>query len=165
MGGAMATVMGIALIALGACVLVSPVATGTITVIMIGMLMAAAGIAEFIGAFRAGSRLARASWLLAGFVTAVCGVLLAAHPIMGLGFLTALLALYFLADGAVKIAGAVKFAGHRLWLACGGALSLLLSYLISANWPLSGGWAIGILVGINLIYTGILVLVMGEVLV
>lgn len=157
----MAMFMGIVLIILGVCILAAPVVAGTVTVMLVGGLMAVAGLVECVRALRT-TGLSRVTWLLVGLATLLCGVLVIAHPILGLGFLTILLAVYFFADGFMKIAAAFNLAVFRGWFIISGLLSFLLAYLIWSNWPLSGGWAVGVLVGINFIFTGIMALVVGE---
>lgn len=158
----MAIFMGIVLIVLGFCVLAAPVIAGTVTVIIVGGLMAIAGLVECVRAFRTAAAFSRVIWLLVGLITLLCGVLVMAHPILGLGFLTILLAIYFFIDGFTKIVAAFNLAAFRGWFIMSGLLSFLLAYLIWSNWPLSGGWAVGVLVGINFIFTGILAIVVGE---
>ena len=67
-----------------------------------------------------------------------------------------LLAIFFWADGAMRIV--LSFQARPLrgwgWILFGGVLSVLLGFLIFRNWPLSGAWAVGTLVGIDLLYTG-----------
>ena len=158
----MATLMGIVLIILGGCILAAPLVAGTVTVLLVGGLMAIAGLVEFFHAFRTTASLARVIWFLVGFTTFLCGALVMAHPILGLSFLTILLVIYFFADGLMKITAAFHFAAYRGWFIANGLLSFLLAYLIGSNWPLSGGWAVGVMVGINFIFTGILALAVGE---
>jgi uncharacterized membrane protein HdeD (DUF308 family) len=158
----MAIVMGIVMIVLGFCILAAPVVAGEVTVMVIGGLMAIAGLVECIRALQMVSVSSRITWLLVGLATLLCGVLVVAHPILGLGFLTILLAVYFFADGFMKLVGAFSFAAHRMWFVFSGLLSFLLAYLIWINWPFSGGWAVGILVGVNFIFTGILALAAAE---
>lgn len=158
----MAMFMGIVLIILGVCVLAAPVVAGTVTVMLVGGLMAIAGLVECARAFRTAAALSRVTWLLVGLATLLCGVLVIAHPILGLGFLTILLAVYFFADGFTKIVAAFNLVAFRGWFIMSGLLSFLLAYLIWSNWPLSGGWAVGVMVGINFIFTGILALAVGE---
>ncbi len=158
----MATLMGIVLIILGVCILAAPIVAGVVTVMMVGILMAVAGLVECVHAFRTPGALPRVIWLLVGLVTLICGVLVMAHPIFGLSFLTILLTIYFFTDGLTKIAAAFHFSAFRGWFITNGLLSFLLAYFIGANWPLSGGWAIGVLVGINLIFTGAMVLAVGR---
>ncbi len=158
----MAILMGIVLIILGVCILAAPIIAGVVTVMTVGILMAVAGLVECVHAFRITVTLSRIIWLLVGLATLLCGALVIAHPIFGLSFLTILLTIYFFTDGLTKVAAAFHFAGFRGWFITNGLLSFLLAYLIGANWPLSGGWAIGVLVGINLIFTGAMVLAVGK---
>ncbi len=158
----MATLTGIALIILGLCVLVAPIAAGAVTVMLVGGLMGVAGLFECVHAFRTTVPLSRVIWLLVGIVTLLCGVLVAVHPILGLSFLTMLLVIYFLADGLVKIFAAFNFSVYRGWFIGNGIFSFLLAYLLGANWPLSGGWAVGVLMGLNLIFTGMMALAVGK---
>jgi membrane protein HdeD len=158
----MSIFMGILLIILGIMILGAPVVAGMASVMAIGAIMIIAGIIELVKAFKAGPAIPKVVWLLVGLVTALSGVLVLAHPIFGLGFLTLLLAVYFFTDGIVKIGAAFRYDAGRAWFVSSGILSFILAYLIWINWPLSGGWAIGVLVGINFIVTGILMLTLGE---
>ena len=158
------TFAGVFLIILGVCMLAVPVFFGALVVMLAGVIMTAAGIVECVFSFQAFTRLSRITWLLVGLVTLICGVLVLAHPVLGLGFLTILLAAYFLIDGFMKLGSAMKRDAYRGWFLTSGLLSLLLAYLIWANWPLSGGWAIGVLMGVNFIFTGVMTLVVGEAL-
>ena len=154
----MVTVMGIALIILGAIILATPVLAGIVSVIIIGAMMIIAGLVQCARGFHGISVMSRLTWVIIGVVTLVCGIFVIAHPIFGLGFLTLLLAIYFFVDGIVKLGASFKYTYGRGWLIASGILSMLLAYLIWINWPLSGGWAIGVLVGINFIFTGIVTL-------
>ena len=155
-------VMGIVLMVIGFCILAAPVAAGAVTVMIVGGFMVIAGLVECFHAIRKKTTLSRVTWLLVGLVTLICGVLVLAHPILGLSFLTILLAVYFFTDGFMKIAAAFNFAAHRGQFIFSGILSFVLAYFIWSNWPLSGGWAIGVLMSINLIFTGILMIAIGD---
>jgi len=157
----METFMGIILMILGVCVLAAPVVAGAVTVMIVGYLMVIAGFMECYHALRTTTGLSRLIWLLMGLITLICGILVMAHPILGLSFLTILLAVYFFTDGFMKIVAALNFVAHRSRFIINGILSFILAYLIWSSWPLSGGLAVGILIGINLISTGILVLAVG----
>lgn len=158
----MAIVMGIALVVLGILILAAPVVAGVVSVMLIGSMMIVAGLVECARAVKAQSAILRLTWIVVGLITLLCGALVLAHPLLGLGFLALLLAVYFCADGIVKLAAAFRHAAARGWFIASGILSLVLAYIIWANWPVSGGWVVGVLIGINLIFTGILTLVVGE---
>lgn len=158
----MAVIMGIILIVLGAMMLSAPVVAGMASVLMIGSIMIIAGIAEIMKGVNTVSGMSKAFWILVGVLTILCGAIVCAHPIFGLGFLTLLLAIYFFTDGVVKIGAAFKYSVRKAWFVTSGILSFILAFIIWSNWPLSGGWVVGVLVGVNFVTTGILTLVAGE---
>ncbi|NIO42670.1 MAG: HdeD family acid-resistance protein, partial [Burkholderiales bacterium] len=79
------------------------------------------------------------------------------HPLLGLTFLTLLLVVYFLIEGIWKVIASFRYrpATGWLWLLISGVISLVLGWLIWMQWPISGMWAVGVLVGVNLLSTGI----------
>jgi len=87
----------------------------------------------------------------------VSAIFVFVHPLLGLGLLTFILVAYFVADGLWKVIAAFRnmSAPGWLWLLVSGALSLLLALLIWRDWPVSGLYAVGVLVGVNLLSTGI----------
>ena len=158
----MAMILGIALIVLGILILAAPIVAGVVSVMVVGSVMIIAGIVECVRAIKAQSAISRVTWILVGLITLICGALVIAHPLLGLGFLTLLLAVYFCADGIVKLGVAFRHPAARGWFITSGILSLILAYIIWSNWPVSGGWVIGVLIGINLVFTGILTIAVGE---
>jgi uncharacterized membrane protein HdeD (DUF308 family) len=101
--------------------------------------------------FRQGSLI-----FLFGGITALAGATVVARPLFGLATITMVLLVYFLVDGISTVV-----SGWRLrpepgsgWMIFGGATSILLGVLLLAKWPLSGAWAVGVLVGIRLVMRG-----------
>ena len=86
------------------------------------------------------------------------------QPGMALASLTLVLAIYFLVDGLVMLFAAfsVKPARGWGWLLFNGIITLLLGLLIFGQWPLSGAWAIGILVGVRLLFAGMTMIALGS---
>jgi uncharacterized membrane protein HdeD (DUF308 family) len=78
------------------------------------------------------------------------------RPLFGLASLTLVLAAYFLVDGIFEIIAAFQIKPKKGWgwVLFSGIAAFLLGYLIWSQWPLSGGWAIGVLVGVNLLLSG-----------
>ena len=152
------TTFGIIAIILGILAMVAPVITGLSIALLLGLLVVVGGIVRLVWAFQAGS-LGEGilKFLLAG-LTLVCGMLLVANPLFASGFLTILLALYFIVDGVSEIA--VGMGSKRGWFIFAGAVSILLGVLLWAQFPLSGAWALGILLGLKLIFIG-LIMIMG----
>ena len=81
-----------------------------------------------------------------------------ARPLAGVLTLTMVLIAFFILEGITAIVIAVQHRDHlRSWgrILFSGIIDLLLAYLIWAGWPSSAGWAIGLLVGINMIFFGL----------
>ena len=157
------TAFGIISILVGIASIAAPLVTGVSIVVMVGVFVIAVGILRMMWAFGAGSF---GSGLLAfaiGGLTLLCGLSLVSNPIFAFGFLTVLIAVYLLADGVAEIAGAFRLAPEsgRLWMIVGGILSILLGIMMWEQYPLSGGWAIGIFLGIKLLSIGFAILMVG----
>jgi len=91
-----------------------------------------------------------------GGLTVVAGLLVIAHPLAGLKFLTLLLIAYFVVEGLVQIAHAFSLrpiSGWG-WTLFSGIVSLLLGIMLWRQWPLSGAWAVGVLIGVRILFTG-----------
>jgi len=152
--------LGIVLIVLGMAAIVTPAAAGSAVVVVIGIILLGAGVAAAIRGLQGDTAMEKVLGLVVGVVTALAGVAVLANPLFGLGLLTLLLAGYFLVDGACKVVVSFRFrpASGWTWLLLSGAVSLLLGALIWSQWPMSGLWAVGVLVGLNLISTGLAML-------
>lgn len=162
-GGGRLTLFGILTIIVGVLAMAAPGVTGLSITILVGSLMLVAGIFRLIWAFRAESFGQGLFKFLIGGITLVAGILVLANPILGLTTLTLLLAAYFVVDGIFEILGAfqVKPATGWGWLLFGGIVSLLLGVMIWRQYPLSGVWAIGILVGVKLLMAGLGMVMLG----
>ena len=155
------TWLGWAVLVLGLLAIVSPLTAGKATVILVGLILLIAGLAQLLAAFRADqSGSSRVLTAMLGAITAVAAVFVLAHPLLGLRFLTFLLVAYLVCEGFWKIIVSLRsmHAAGYLWLLASGILSLLLGLLIWQQWPLAGTSAVCILVGVNLVGTGIALL-------
>ena len=154
------TWVGIALIVLGIAAILTPATAGGAVVVVIGLILLAAGVAAGIRGLQAATAMEKVLGLVVGVVTTLTGIAMLVHPLFGLSLLTLLLAGYFLADGVCKVVVSFRFrpASGWLWLLASGAISFLLGVLIWSQWPMSGLWAVGVLVGLNLISTGLALL-------
>jgi len=157
MGGKTLMLLGIILCLLGLVVLLSPVAAGEAVVLIVAAVLVITGIAQVVQGLRSGGWSAAPVALLFGAVIAVLGVMVWLNPAIGSGFLTVLLILFFIANGLWKVSTAWRYRGARgwVWLLLSGIVSLVFVYLLWKQWPLSGAWAIGVLVGIDLVLTGL----------
>jgi uncharacterized membrane protein HdeD (DUF308 family) len=74
--------------------------------------------------------------------------------------------LFFVVNGVWKIATSLRFRQVRgwVWLLLSGLLSLVFVWLLWSQWPLSGAWAIGVLVGLDLLLLGVALIVLARAL-
>ena len=149
---------GIVLLVLGAfAVLVPPVATLAIT-ILFGWLFLISGIVGLITTFW--MRSAPGFWwsLISAALGIVVGLLLLARPLGGALSLTLLLIAFFIVEGAVSIMFALdhkrELSGQWGWMLVSGIIDLALAMMIFAGLPSTAAWALGLLVGINMIFGG-----------
>jgi uncharacterized membrane protein HdeD (DUF308 family) len=151
-------ILGIIAIVLGILALLTPVLTGFSIVILLGVLVLIAGIDRIIWAFQADS-LGRGLLMFAiGGLTLLCGIALIAHPLFISGVVTVLLAAYFILDGIFEFTAGLRIRPEEGWgwLLAGGIVSVLLGFMIWVQFPLSGVWAMGILLGIKMIFIGLI---------
>ncbi len=147
---------GIGLVILGVLALLAPLLTGVTTALLAGVLILIAGLAQLALATQAKSWGAGLVTAIGGILALICGGVMIAHPLLGLDFLTLLLVGFFLVDGISRVVCAFQLRPTRGWgwLLFGGVVSLLLGVLIWRQWPLSGAWAIGTLLGIEMLFVG-----------
>jgi uncharacterized membrane protein HdeD (DUF308 family) len=93
------------------------------------------------------------------------GLLLLTRPIVGLASLTLILIVYFLVEGIFEIMAALQLRPLQGWgwMLCSGIFSVILAGFFWSEWPLSGAWAIGVLVGIQLIFAGWSMISLGRI--
>lgn len=152
----LAVITGVLLVICGALAIASPLAAGVWLTLFVGVLLAIAGVAQCVLAFRAGAFGKGILLFVVGALTALAGLFLCTRPIAGLASITLFLAAYFLVAGAFEIAGALQSrpAHGWGWLLATGVITLLLGWLIWQQFPLSGIWAVGVLFGVRLVLGG-----------
>jgi uncharacterized membrane protein HdeD (DUF308 family) len=151
-------VEGVVLLVLGAtAVVLPPIATLAVT-ILLGWLFLVSGILGLITTFW--MRHAPGFWwsLLSAVLGIVVGAVLLASPLTGAFSLTLVLVAFFLVEGAVSIMFALdhkrELSGQWGWMLVSGIIDLGLAIMIFAGLPSTAAWAVGLLVGINMIFGG-----------
>jgi uncharacterized membrane protein HdeD (DUF308 family) len=148
---------GVALIVFGMVAIGSPLAAALAVNVIVGWLIALAGGVHLLLAFRAhgaGSVIWKA---LVGIAYLCFGIYMIVHPLLGVASLTLLLASLFLIEGVLNIVLFFKMRSVHgsTWVLVDGIITLLLGVMIYAQWPSSSAWAIGTLVGISMIFSGV----------
>ncbi|WP_306056616.1 HdeD family acid-resistance protein [Natronococcus wangiae] len=145
------------LVLLGLLAMLLPIATGVAITYLVGALLVVGGIVH------AGHAVTARGWrgslwqLTLAIVSVVAGILLLVNPVLGLLSLTILVIAYLLVDGVAELGMSLRMGGEpgRGWIAASGVTSLVLAGLLWAGFPADAAWAIGLLVGISLVVTGL----------
>lgn len=156
------TLLGIITIILGVAAIAAPAVTGLSVVMTVGFLVIIGGILRMMWAFGAESFGRGLLAFALGGLTLLCGLSMVTDPLIASGVLTILIAIFLTADGISEIAGSFSVSSGRGWMILGGIASILLGVMIWRQFPLSGAWAIGVLLGIRLLFSGIVILTVGS---
>jgi len=148
---------GVLLIMLGMVAIGSPLLAAVAVNALVAWLIVLAGAVHLMMAFRvhgAGSVLWK---VLVGLAYVCFGAYLIVHPLLGIASLTLVLASLFLIEGILDVVLFVKMRPIHgsTWMLIDGIVTLLLGLMIYMQWPSSSAWAIGTLVGISMIFSGV----------
>jgi uncharacterized membrane protein HdeD (DUF308 family) len=147
---------GIILIVAGFLAIVSPLVAGLSITVMVGAMLVVSGIGQSFLAFKAGAFGKGLMVFVVGVLMAIAGFYMMSQPVAGLASLTLILMAYLLATGLLEIVVAFQLkpaAGWGMEL-FNGIVTLLLGIMLWRQFPLSGVWAVGILFGIKMIFSG-----------
>ena len=150
-------VWGVLLIILGIIAIGSPMLAAVTVSALIAWLIIFAGVVHLVMAFHshgAGSVIWKA---LVGLAYICFGGYLLVHPLLGVASLTLLLASLFFIEGLLDVVLYFKLrpAHGAGWVLFDGLVTLLLGMFIGLHWPSSSVWAIGTLVGVSMIMSGV----------
>ena len=148
--------LGIVLIVAGLVAIAFPLFSTIAAKIMLGWLFLIGGAMMILHAFQAPGWQGFLWELLIGILYAVAGGYLAFFPLTGLFTLAILLAVLFIVEGIFEVIMALRVRPHEGWgfLLLSGLAALAVGVMIYMDLPGSAVWALGLLVGINLIFSG-----------
>lgn len=151
-------VEGIILLILGAlAILLPPIATLTLTFIF-GWIFLVSGLIGWVTTL--GARGAPGFWwsLISAVLATAAGLILLVRPVGGAISLTLLLIAFFVIEGIASIMFAIdhrkQLSGRWEWMLISGIIDLVLAAIIFMGLPGTATWALGVLVGVNLIFGG-----------
>jgi len=150
-------------IVLGLFAIIEPGVAGLGVTLLVGWILIAGAVMHFVAAFKGSGAKQILFQVLVGIVYLIGGLYFLTHTIMAVGTLTLLLAGIILAEGGLEVIAyfRMKREGASGWILLNGVVTLFLGGLIWFHWPSSSVWAIGTLVGVNLLMTGISRLMFG----
>jgi len=150
-------IWGFALMIFGFLCIDSPQIAALAVNVFLGWIIMFVGVIHLVLAFhahRAGSLIWK---LLVGIAYILFGIYIVTHPLIGVAVLTLLLAILFLVEGVLDIIMyfQMRSTNGAIWVLLDGIVTVVLGGLIYVNWPSSSWWAIGTLVGVSMIMSGI----------
>ena len=152
-------VQGIITMALGAGAIVWPQLSTLAVDVYAGWMFLISGIFGLATMFIAPSAAAFFWSLLTAALSLFVGVLLLWHPVEGVVSLTLVLIAFFLVEGVFQIAAAIRdrpaLPDSWGWLLMSGIADLVLAAMMISGWPLTAIWALGLVVGLNLLTSGL----------
>jgi uncharacterized membrane protein HdeD (DUF308 family) len=142
----------------GCIAIASPIIASLAAVAVFGAVLILTAVIQLIHAFKV-KAWPRSAWYgLGGVLYAIAGLMVALNPIGGAVALAVLIAVLFVADGVLRIMFAMAarpIAGWG-WLIAAGIGSIVVGAFLLMGWPADAPWIVGLLLGINLIFTGVM---------
>jgi uncharacterized membrane protein HdeD (DUF308 family) len=149
---------GIILSLLGLAAIIVPPLAGLVTTLFLGWLFLIAGVVGLVATFRARQAPGFAWALLSAIVAIIAGGILLWNPLQGLVTLTYVLIAFFIVDGLLMIALGIahrrELSGRWGWIVFNGVIDLILAAIIISGLPGTLAWALGLLVGIDMVFGG-----------
>ena len=157
-GGKGNMIWGILMLICGFLAIGLPFASGIGVAIVIGWLLLVSAVWHLFFGFRSGSGIGGFLWeLLLAIVYGAAGLMLLFRPLAGLAWLTLVLATFLVIEAILEVVLYFNIRGrvNSGWVLVDAFITLVLGILIWVHWPSSSIWAIGTLIGISLIFSGI----------
>lgn len=157
-------IYGLILIALGLFAIAMPYVATMAVELTVGWLLVIGGVLGLIASFSGGQSTPGFWWnLLIAILYLLAGVALLWHPVAGTVTLTLILVAYLISGGIAKAVMAVNMRNPLPkawgWMLFSALVDIGLAALIMSGWPGTAGWVIGLFVGINLLMTGVALVV------
>lgn len=149
--------LGIAMVVIGIAAIVFPMFSTLVAALFVGWIFLISGIFLLVGSFSIHGTGPFFGELLLSLLSIAAGVFLLFNPLRGAIALTLLVGILFVIQGAFEIVFAFETRPHPGWVGMllSGIASVILAILIADGWPRISLIVLGILLGINLLSTGL----------
>ena len=149
--------LSVLMIAAGILAIVVPALAGIAIALFVAWLLVFSGVAHFAFAWYARGAGAFVWELILGAVYILIGGYILMHPVAGLASLTLALAAYLFAEAILEwlLAFRLRPLPGSGWLMFDGIITLILAIMIASTWPSNTDWALGTLVGISMLFSGV----------
>ena len=148
--------LGVVEIIAGSLAIATPVVASLAAVAVFGAVLIVTAIFQMIHAFKTRAWPRSALYGLGGVLYAIAGLLVVIFPIGGALALAVMIAILLIADGALRLGFGMTvrpIAGWG-WIVAGGVGSIVVGVILLIGWPATALWVTGLLLGVNLIFTG-----------
>jgi uncharacterized membrane protein HdeD (DUF308 family) len=147
--------LGLALVVLGSICIIEPLVPSIASVVALGFLLMAAGMAQIVSSFWAGKWSGMLFHMLIGVLYVVVGYMIVDAPVVNLVMITKFIAIFLIVSGAFRIVSAlvVRFPDWG-WVALNGGVTLLLGIIINRQLPEAALWVVGLFIGIEMLLNG-----------
>jgi uncharacterized membrane protein HdeD (DUF308 family) len=149
---------GIALLILGLLAVIAPAIASVAATVFFGWILLLSGVIGLLTTFRARQAPGFTWSLLSALLGVIAGALLLWWPLQGVLSLTAVLIAFLLVEGAVSIMYALEhrsgLSGRWGWMLASGFLDVFLGVILLLGLPGTALWALGLLIGINMLFGG-----------
>ena len=155
-------IQGVIMTVLGILAIIWPEISTVAVDLYVGWMFLISGAVGILGMVFAPNVSAFLWSLLTSALSLLVGVLLLWHPVEGAASLTLVLVAFFLVEGIFHVALSFNYRGvfpsSWGWMLISGITDLILVAIIIADWPATASWALGLIVGANLITSGLAIL-------
>jgi uncharacterized membrane protein HdeD (DUF308 family) len=149
--------LAVILILFGVLAIASPIYASFGVVRVVSWLVTFDGLVQLIYAFQS-KGVGRIIWkVLVALLYLATGLILLTHPLLGLAGFTLMVALFFVAEGLMDLSTYMltRRGEGSGWLLMHGLLAVILGFMLWRRWPFASLWAIGTLVGISMLLSGV----------
>jgi uncharacterized membrane protein HdeD (DUF308 family) len=148
--------LGVVYLVAGVIALGSIISATVATVQIVGIMMIIAGVAEVINAFQIKTWGKFLFWLALGILYILAGLVAWDNPLLTAVWLTFALGVLLVVSGITRVflGFSMKEGAPWIWVVVSGVITLILGVIILAHWPISSLWALGIFLGVDLVFAG-----------
>jgi uncharacterized membrane protein HdeD (DUF308 family) len=149
--------LSVLMIVAGFLAIVIPPVAGLAVTIFVGWLLVFSGVMHFVYAWHTRGAGTIIWEIVVGIAYVVAGGYVLFHPLLGMAGLTLALAIYLFAEAVLEFILGFQLRPRRGsgWLFVDGVITFILAAMIWRAWPSSTEWALGILVGVSMLFSGI----------
>ncbi len=155
--------LGVLMVLLGIFSIALPIVATFAVTLLVGWVLIGSGVLHFVHAFRSKGWGDTALEILGGVLYILAGLVVLALPLTGAFALTLAVSALFIVQGILRImrANRLRPFANWGWMLFSGIVSILLGIVIWAFMPGAALWTLGIIVGIELLFSGWATIAMG----